>query len=160
MLDTELDARDGKIFIIASPSGVGKDSVVDTIKAMPEYENLRIGEPYSYTTRDHRPDDNERMPYIFVTDEQFASLIVSDMIEHAESFGHSYGLSRKSFEDVLCSGKNVLKIMNREGARDIQRMYPADTILIYLKPLSIKILEERLRGGCAVRKAGRSTIDV
>lgn len=147
LLDTELRVRNGRIFIIAGPSGVGKDTVVDALKKLDDYDKLHIMEPISYTTRAPRRDDAERSgAYIFVDDKRFAELIESDMIEHVESHGHFYGLSRNSFESILESGSNIIKIMNRDGALDFHRMYPADTILIYMKPPSLKVLEDRLRG--------------
>lgn len=139
--------KEGKIFIISGPSGVGKDTVVGGLKGIRGYKKLRLTEPKSYTTRRRRKTDVDgETPYIFVSEKQFSELMLTEMIEHTENHGHLYGISRKSFEDSLASGKNLIKIMDRDGALDFKRIYPHDAIVIYLKPPSIESLAERLRG--------------
>ena len=139
--------KEGKIFIISGPSGVGKDTVVGGLKNIRGYKKLRLTEPKSYTTRKRRKTDVDgETPYIFVTEKKFSELMLTEMIEHSENHGHLYGISRSSFEQCLASGNNIIKIMDRDGAVDFKRMYPQDAIIIYLKPPSIETLAERLKG--------------
>jgi guanylate kinase len=68
------------------------------------------------------------------------------MIEHTESHGHLYGMSKSSFEECIESGGNVIKIMDRNGALSFKKIYPNEAVTIYLRPPSVEILAERLRG--------------
>lgn len=137
-------SNSGKVFIVAGPSGVGKDSVVGAIKADNGFEEFNLAEPSSYTTRKPRAVDTERTPYIYVSIEEFAEL-QHDMIESAKNHGNYYGMSRSSLEDCLHNGKNIIKIMDRDGALAFQREFPADSVLIYFKAPSIEVLEKRLK---------------
>ena len=139
--------KTGKIFIITGPSGVGKDTVVGGLKNIRGYKSLDLKEPKSYTTRRRRKTDVEgQTPYIFVSQKKFSELMLTDMIEHTENHGHLYGMSKASFEECIESGGNVIKIMNRDGALAFKKIYPNEAVTIYLRPPSVEVLAERLRG--------------
>lgn len=138
--------KQGIIFVISGPSGVGKDTIASEIKQMRGYKSLNISEPKSYTTRRRRKSDPEDTPYIFISEKKFSELLFTDMIEHTETHGHLYGMSKSSFEDCLKSGGNIVKIMDKKGALEFKRMYPKNCIIIYLTPPSIAELKQRLSG--------------
>ena len=144
---TDRQKHNGKIFIISGPSGVGKDTTVGEMKNIRGYKSLNLGEPKSYTTRRRRKTDIDGCtPYIFVSEKRFSELLFEDIIESTESHGHLYGTSKKSFDEVLASGHNIIKILDKEGAVSIKGMYPKDAVLIYLTPPSMEELAARLRG--------------
>lgn len=136
----------GKIFIISGPSGVGKDTILEAVRGIRGFKSLRIREPKSYTTRRRRKSDPEDTPYIFISEKKFSELMFEDMIEHSETHGHMYGMSKESFEDCINSGCNIVKLMDKRGALEFKRLYPNNCIIIYLTPPSIDALRERLAG--------------
>lgn len=138
--------KTGQIFIISGPSGVGKDTIANAIKEMRGYKSLNIKEPKSYTTRRRRKSDPEDTPYIFISEKRFSELMLDEMIEHSETHGHLYGMSRSSFEECIESGGNIVKIMDKKGALAFKQMYPDICTVIYLTPPSIEVLRKRLSG--------------
>lgn len=143
---SEQDKKAGLLFIISGPSGVGKDTIVNTMREIKGYKSLNLQQPKSYTTRRRRKSDPEDTPYIFISEKKFAELMFEDMIEHSENHGHLYGMSKSSFEECLSSGTNIIKIMDKSSALEFKKMYPDNTIIIYLTPPSVKVLQKRLKG--------------
>ena len=54
--------KKGKIFIISGPSGVGKGTVIDTLKL--KYDNINVA--ISATTRKPRKDEENKKTYYFL----------------------------------------------------------------------------------------------
>lgn len=138
--------KQGKIFIISGPSGVGKDTILEAVRNMRGFKSLNIKEPKSYTTRRRRSSDPDDTPYIFISEKKFSELMFEDMIEHSQTHGHMYGMSKSSFEECIESGGNLVKLMDKRGALEFKQLYPKNCIIIYLTPPSIEVLRERLSG--------------
>lgn len=141
-----MDQARGRIFIISGPSGVGKDYTANELSKLDGYEELDLCQPISYTTRPRRSSDPVDSIYRFLSEEEFASLVHEDMIEFSERHGHMYGTSKKGFEEMIEAGHNVLKILDKNGARAFKEMYPDNATTIYLKPPSVDALVMRLKG--------------
>ena len=140
------DDNKGLMFIISGPSGVGKDTIVSAVREMRGFKSLNIKEPKSYTTRRRRKSDPDDTPYIFISEKRFSELILDEMIEHSETHGHLYGMSKSSFEECIESGGNIVKIMDKKGALSFKQMYPNNCVIIYLTPPSVEVLKARLAG--------------
>lgn len=140
------DNNKGLMFIISGPSGVGKDTIVSAVREMRGFKSLNIKEPKSYTTRRRRKSDPDDTPYIFISEKRFSELILDEMIEHSETHGHLYGMSKSSFEECIDSGGNIVKIMDKKGALSFKQMYPNNCVIIYLTPPSVEVLKARLAG--------------
>lgn len=143
-INDDTEKQHGLVFIISGPSGVGKDTIVDTIKQREDAQELNFVTPQTYTTRPKRSSDDDNT-YIFLSSKEFEDLMFVDMVEYEENYGNMYGMSRTSFKNCIESGGNILKIMDEKGARHMKEIYPNDTITIYLKAPSAKVLEERLK---------------
>lgn len=136
----------GHLFVISGPSGVGKDVTVDAMSQSEAYQQCRFSSPKSYTTRSERTNSKYDANYIFVTDEEFENLIEDgEILECTSSHGFMYGTSKADFEKCLQSGNNILKILDNNGARKIKRLYPVDSTIIYMRPPTMRILEQRLK---------------
>src|SRR3990170_3405793 len=88
-------AMNGILFIISSPSGGGKTSLV---KALLEAEpDVRLS--VSYTTRPARPGEVNGRDYHFVALSEFERMReAAEFLESAVIYGNRYGTSRKSIE--------------------------------------------------------------
>ena len=136
----------GHVFIISGPSGVGKDYIAGKLSELPEYPSLNFSIPKSYTTRARRSSDPDDSIYEFVSEEEFERLVDIDMLECTESHGHKYGTSKSGLSEIIVNGGNILKILDKNGARDIKKRFPKYTTTIYLKPPSLEVLGDRLSG--------------
>ena len=66
----------GTLFVLAGPSGVGKGSVVQRLRARdPEGLVLSV----SATTRPARPGERDGVDYHFVDDDRFDAMVAEDI---------------------------------------------------------------------------------
>jgi guanylate kinase len=132
----------GKLLVISGPSGVGKSTVIQGIRA-------RHSEMYfsvSATTRKMREGDAEGVTYLFKTPDEFQEMIQADaFLEYAKYSGNCYGTPRQPVEEHLEKGIDVIMDIDVQGAMQIQKNCP-DAVLIFLVAPSFSLIEQRLRG--------------
>ena len=84
--------KKGGIFVLSSPSGAGKTTLV---KKIAKNKNFSIS--ISHTTRHPRPNEKNGKDYYFVSKNQFKKLIQkNEFLEHAKVFDNYYGSSKIS----------------------------------------------------------------
>ena len=136
-------ARRGTLFVIAGPSGVGKGTVVRSIRSrIPERLVLSV----SATTRPPRARETDGVDYYFVDEAGFDRMVAdAELLEWAEVFhGHRYGTPAGPVELHRDAGRDVVLEIDVEGARWVRERVP-DAVLILLEPPSREELERRLR---------------
>lgn len=137
-----VDARNqGKLFVLAAPSGAGKTSLVNAlVQSEPE---LRFS--VSHTTRPPRRGEVNGVNYFFVTAEKFREMVAAgEFLEHAEVFDNLYGTSRAAVEALLGQGLDVLLEIDWQGAAQVRQAMP-DSRSIFILPPTRNELERRLR---------------
>ena len=83
--------------------------------------------------------------YHFVSREKMQELIASgQFIEHTEFSGNLYGTSRAAVQDVLDSRRICILDIETKGVRAIKKT-ELKSRLVFLKPPSLEVLEQRLR---------------
>lgn len=129
----------GSLFVISGPSGTGKGTVCDELlKQEPIFLSV------SSTTRDKRCNEVEGVTYNYITVERFESMIENgEMLEWAVYNGNYYGTPKKTVEEMLRDGKNVLLEIEPQGALKVKCMLP-ETVLIFVLPPSMAELKKRL----------------
>lgn len=132
--------RRGLLFIVSAPSGTGKTTLVRRLaRAVPELVVSR-----SYTSRTPRPGEQDGVDYNFVDDERFTALVeAGGFLEWATVFGYRYGTGRRDTERHRRAGRDVVLVIDVQGARQVRAH--ADAIAIFVLPPSFRTLEERLR---------------
>jgi len=132
----------GLLFIISSPSGGGKTSLVRALlEAEPE---VRLS--VSYTTRDARPGEVDGRDYHFVTPPVFERMLeAGEFLESAVIYGNRYGTSQKWIERERAEGHDVLLEIDWQGAQQVRRLL-RQVVTIFILPPSPEVLESRLRG--------------
>ena len=134
------DNTNGKLVVIAAPSGAGKTSLV---KALLERKK-NMGVAVSHTTRSMRPGEINGSDYHFVSKDQFQDILAHDgFIEHAEVFGNWYGTSIKAMNAVIDQGKHLILEIDYQGAAQVRQKVPASTSIFILPP-SLQALKQRL----------------
>lgn len=137
-------AQQGTLYIISSPSGAGKSSLINALLTQ-HNEAGKMMLSVSHTTRAPRPGEVDGQHYHFVPVEQFKGLIErDDFLEWAEVFGNYYGTSRAAIEANLAQGIDVFLDIDWQGARQIREQMPTKSIFIL--PPSRTELERRLIG--------------
>jgi len=142
--DTSAIERNRAI-VISGPSGSGKSTI---LKRLFEDYPDKFGFSISHTTRQPRAGEQDGREYNFVTKEVFQSLVdEKGFIEHATFGGNSYGTSIKAVEDVAEKGRTCILDIEMEGVKQVANhpTFPRPRFL-FLKPPSMEILEQRLRG--------------
>ena len=130
-----------KLFVVSSPSGGGKTTLVrELLAAAPG-----LVRSVSATTRPRRPGERGGSDYHFVSAKEFARLRARRaLIEWARVHGAWYGTPTASVEPALARGRNVVLSVDVQGARQIKRAYGARAVLIFVMPPSFEDLKLRL----------------
>jgi guanylate kinase len=132
----------GTLFIVSSPSGGGKTSLVRALlEAEPE---VRLS--VSYTTRAPRPGEVQGRDYNFVEPRKFERMIeAGELLESAEIYGNHYGTSQKWVESEFAHGHDVLLEIDWQGAQQVRKLM-REVVSVFILPPSLEILEGRLKG--------------
>ncbi|MGA3244497.1 MAG: guanylate kinase [Bacteroidota bacterium] len=132
----------GKLIVVSAPSGAGKTTIVKAILA--KYPSMLFS--VSATTRPKRDVEIEGKDYFFLPRAEFERRIAAgELVEWEEIYGNLYGTLKAEVDKALTSGKTMLFDIDVKGGLSIKRMYPHDSVIIFIKPPSIEILRERLR---------------
>ncbi|MGH3681617.1 MAG: guanylate kinase [Natronosporangium sp.] len=137
------DARPAaRLTVLSGPSGVGKDSVIELIRARSPWVWLSV----SVTTRPRREYEVDGVHYHFVDRAEFDRLAASgQLLEWAEFAGARYGTPRAPVVARLAAGEPVLLKIDLQGARQVRQAMPSAR-LVFLAPPSWAELERRLVG--------------
>jgi len=137
------DARPAaRLTVLSGPSGVGKDAVIELIRARSPWVWLSV----SATTRPKRDYEVDGMHYHFVDGFEFDRLIAAgQLLEWAEFAGNRYGTPRDPVDRQLAAGKSALLKIDLQGARQVRSVLP-ESQLVFLAPPSWAELERRLVG--------------
>ena len=129
------------MFILSSPSGAGKTTLVKKISKNKNY-NISI----SHTTRLPRQNEKNGKDYFFVSKNYFKKLIKkNEFLEHAKVFDNFYGSSKKIVIEKLKLGKNIIFDIDWQGTRQIRnKKLKFKLLTIFILPPSKKELLNRL----------------
>ena len=132
----------GLLFVVSAPSGTGKTTVVERlVQVVPDLALSR-----SYTSRPARAGESDGVDYNFVTRSRFELMIAEDaFLEWADVFGNLYGTCGADVEKHLAGGRDLVLVIDVQGARQVRRRFP-DTVGVFVMPPSFAVLEQRLRG--------------
>jgi guanylate kinase len=131
-----------RLTVLSGPSGVGKDSVIELIRARAPWVWLSV----SVTTRPRREYEVDGVHYHFVDRPEFERLIDGgQLLEWADFAGNLYGTPRGPVEARLREGQPVLLKIDLHGARQVKAAMP-EARLVFLAPPSWSELERRLIG--------------
>jgi guanylate kinase len=131
-----------RLTVLSGPSGVGKDAVIEEIRARAPWIWLSI----SMTTRKPRDYEVDGKHYHFVDRRTFEHQVrAGQLLEWAEFAGNLYGTPRGAVDAHLAVGDPVLLKIDLQGARQVRDAMP-DARLVFLAPPSVAELKRRLRG--------------
>jgi guanylate kinase len=132
----------GVLFIVSSPSGGGKTSLVKALLEAEPAVRLSV----SYTTRPARPGEVDGHDYHFVTPPVFERMLeAGEFLESALIYGNRYGTSQKWIERERAQGHDVVLEIDWQGAQQVRRLM-REVVSVFILPPSPEVLEARLRG--------------
>ena len=139
-LGTSPDEGVPLLVVISGPSGVGKDAVLERMKA----SNVPYHFSVTATARPKRENEVDGVDYIFVEGDEFQSMIRNDeLLEWAEVYGNPYGVPKSPVRDALARGQDVILKIDVQGADNIRRLVPG-AVYVFLAPPDMSELEHRL----------------
>lgn len=137
-------SRRGILFVLSAPSGGGKSTLLNLLKANPDFVYAT-----SCTTRPPRPGEVDGRDYYFLSPEEFEQrMLVGDFLEHARVHQHRYGTLRETVMRHLLAGEDVLIDVDVQGAAAIRHNADAQLksslVDVFLMPASLQELRRRL----------------
>jgi len=129
------------LIVISGPSGVGKDSVLQRMKAR--------GLPFHFvvtaTPRPQRQGEIAGVDYQFVNPDRFAEMVErGELLEHALVYNDYKGIPKEQVRQALRSGQDVIMRLDVQGATTIRSLCP-EALLIFLSTQTEDELIGRLR---------------
>ena len=137
--------RQGILFVISAPSGTGKTTLCENLRATPDFIYS-----VSCTTRPPRAGEFDGVDYHFLKKEDFQRRIENgEMLEYALVHGNYYGTLKSTVKEALDHGTDVLLDIDVQGAATIRKtddaMLRASLVDVFIMPPTIEELEKRLR---------------
>jgi guanylate kinase len=131
----------GRLIVVSAPSGAGKTTIVKAL--LTKYPSMLFS--VSATTRPKREIEVDGRDYFFLTREDFERRIAAgELVEWEQIYENLYGTLKSEVDKALSSGKTMLFDIDVKGGLSIKRMYPSDSVIIFIKPPSIEVLRDRL----------------
>lgn len=132
----------GLLIVVSGPSGAGKDTICHKLIK----ENSNIWMSVSMTTRKPRPFEKEGVDYFFVSSEEFENKINDNtFLEYASYNDNYYGTPKDKVEEKLNEGKDVILVIDINGAINIKKIIPS-ALFIFIMPPDMETLKNRLIG--------------
>ena len=132
----------GLLIVVSGPSGAGKDTICHKLIK----ENSNIWMSVSMTTRKPRPLEKEGVDYFFVSSEDFLNKIKDNtFLEYASYNDNYYGTPKDKVEEKLNEVKDVILVIDINGAINIKKIIPS-ALFIFIMPPDMETLKNRLIG--------------
>ena len=133
--------KQGILFVLSAPSGGGKTTLARHLLArLP-----RLTRSVSVTTRPRRRGEREGRDYHFVGRAQFLrGRVQRHYLEWAKVHEYFYATPRRTVQRTLASGRDVVLVIDVQGAAQIKRRVPS-SVTLFVVPPSWDALARRLR---------------
>ncbi len=127
-------ARRGLLLVVSAPSGTGKTTVVERLVQVTQ--DLALSR--SYTSRSVRPGETDGIDYNFITRTRFEAMVAADaFLEWADVFGNLYGTCAEDAERELAAGRDLVLVIDVQGARQVRARCPG-TVGVFVLPPSLR----------------------
>ena len=133
--------KKGMMFVLSSPSGVGKTTLTKTLAE----NNSQFAISISHTTRKPRPNEINKKDYYFVDENEFKSLIKSkSFFEYAKIFNNYYGTLKEPVINLLSKKIDVLFDIDWQGTQQLKKIKDLKLVTFFILPPNLEVLKKRL----------------
>lgn len=131
----------GHIFVLVGAGGSGKTTLIQAVRE--RYPEIRFMP--TTTTRPPRSGEQDGREYFFVSQNEFQRMREeNELLEWAEIHGNLYGTSRRRIHELLDAGRIGITSLDYHGAFAVKRAFPEYATTIFVHPLTLAELRERL----------------
>lgn len=131
------------LVLISAPSGAGKTTLVERLLCAVTKVELSV----SCTTRPPRPSEVPGEQYHFISDELYDKhLNNGSFLENATVYGNRYGTLRRSVQEGLNRGNDVVLEIDYQGALQVMKEWDGPVVSVFVLPPSFSVLRKRLEG--------------
>ena len=135
------DQGEPLLAVLSGPSGVGKDAVLDGLRALKRPWYFAV----TATTRAPRSGERDGAPYIFLEPPAFQEMVdKGELLEYAQVYGNWYGVPKQPVREAMKRGLDTILKVDVQGAATVKKIAPGG-VFIFLVPSSIEELRERLK---------------
>jgi guanylate kinase len=135
--------------VMIGPGGAGKNAIMKAIISRHD----RIRQLATATTRPTRANEKQGREHLFVSFEQFCSMIKNDQLLEFQEVtpGKLYGIPRQTVTDCLLSGEIRMADIEVLGAQKLVESFPDNVVQIFVTvpgstiEAQLKVLRERMR---------------
>jgi guanylate kinase len=134
--------KNGKLIVIAAPSGAGKTTIVKhLLQTIPQLDFS-----ISAATRPIRPNEVNGRDYYFISADSFKNKIANNEFVEWEMVYENkyYGTLNTELERIWNKGQHVIFDVDVKGGLEIKKKYPHQTLAIFIKPPNVATLAQRL----------------
>lgn len=125
--------KQGQLIIISGFSRAGKNAIADGLNELSDNYIYSV----SATTRQPRPGERNEVDYYFITSECFTNLEESGgFLESAEYCGNKYGTLAAPVVKALEEGRDMVLVLETEGAMKVKSLYPTAITFFVAAPAS------------------------
>lgn len=147
--------RQGMLMCLVGPAGGGKTTL--RARLLADFPG-EVMASISVTTRAPRPGEVNGTHYHFVgRDEFMARRAAGEFFESEEVHGNLYGTLKRTLEDAIVRGVDLLLDIDIRGALRFRREYPNHAVVVFMVPPDTAALVARLRNRGPVTAAEVST---
>ena len=135
-----ISAPQGTLFVVSSPSGGGKGTIIrHVLELVPD-----LSYSVSFTTRAPRNSEVNGREYFFVSREVFNDMAAAgEFLESACVHGNFYGTSRRQVVEETAAGIDIVLEVDVQGAASVRQL-SLDSVSIFILPPSYEVLRKRL----------------
>jgi guanylate kinase len=134
----------GKMIIFSAPSGAGKTTIVKhLLSKFPQFEFS-----ISATSRKMREGEQHGKDYFFLSADDFKQRIAnSEFVEWEEVYTDNfYGTLKSELDRIWAKGNVVIFDVDVKGGVNLKRMFPDNSLSLFVMPPSVEELRNRLVG--------------
>ncbi|NBC58539.1 MAG: guanylate kinase [Bacteroidetes bacterium] len=137
-------SKTGKLIVFSAPSGSGKTTIVRHLLSKKE---LNLEFSVSATSREPRNNEIDGKDYYFMSLNEFKQHIKNDdFLEWEEVYRDNfYGTLKSEVQRIWNEDKHVIFDIDVVGGLDIKKIYPDQTLAVFVKPPSVEELKIRLK---------------
>lgn len=135
----------GVLLVLTGPTGAGKDALFQKLQE----RDPSVSRIITTTSRPMRPTESEGNPYFFIPRDTFEHMIAEHaFFEWVEFRGELYGTQKKTLEEALAKGVDVIWHIDAKGVKNIKekvkQMVPR-SVFVFLAAPEVGTLESRVR---------------